>query len=273
MPLARGMAMPNRWFVNSLISIHQLSYAQLMPRASEKTRRILDCAYELLYRKGFGGVGVDEIDASAGVTKRTLYYHFESKDELLAAVLNLHHELALARIRKYQHRYSGGAADIVGLLFAELAKWSKKPGWTGGREQDSRAWLWNSPTFPVTLLAPLLIDTRRRWRAGTANYLRRPASPRRANEREREREREREIALLAEGAIALILIHGDRRYAETAHARRRDWSKINLRRAHRRCGSRSAAQKRHYAGCASQSEKLRVAAQFCVGGGEGVRQK
>jgi AcrR family transcriptional regulator len=94
-----------------------------MRGSADRTRRvILDVAYELFYRKGFGRVGVDEIAAAAGVTKRTLYYHFESKDELLGAVLDLHHELAVARIRKYRDRYSGNAADIVALLFAELAK-------------------------------------------------------------------------------------------------------------------------------------------------------
>ena len=58
-----------------------------MPRHAERTRRrILDAAYELFYRKGFARVGVDEMAAFAGLTKRTLYYHFKSKDELLAAV-------------------------------------------------------------------------------------------------------------------------------------------------------------------------------------------
>ena len=75
-----------------------------MPRTAQPTRRrILDSAYELFYRKGFSRVGVDEIAAFAGVTKRSLYYHFKSKDELLASVLDLHRELALARIRKYEH--------------------------------------------------------------------------------------------------------------------------------------------------------------------------
>jgi AcrR family transcriptional regulator len=61
-----------------------------VPRNSELTRRrILDEAYELFYRMGFGRVGVDEVAAFAHVTKRTLYYHFRSKDELLAAVLKL----------------------------------------------------------------------------------------------------------------------------------------------------------------------------------------
>lgn len=51
-----------------------------MPRAAGRTRRqILDSAYELFYRKRFSRVGVDEIAAFAGITKRTLYSHFRSK--------------------------------------------------------------------------------------------------------------------------------------------------------------------------------------------------
>ena len=57
-----------------------------MPRSSAPTRQaILDAAYGLFRRKGFVRVSMDEIAASAAVTKRTLYYHFTSKDLLLAA--------------------------------------------------------------------------------------------------------------------------------------------------------------------------------------------
>src|SRR4051812_30362651 len=74
-----------------------------MPRRSaEQTRRvILDAAYESFYRRGFARSSVDEIAGMADVTKRTLYYHFESKDQLLAAVLEMQHGLSLMRIRKY----------------------------------------------------------------------------------------------------------------------------------------------------------------------------
>ena len=72
-----------------------------MPRSAEATRaRILETAYDLFYRQGFARVGVDRIAAAAGITKRTLYAHFPSKDALLAAVLERHHGLALARIRR-----------------------------------------------------------------------------------------------------------------------------------------------------------------------------
>jgi len=63
-------------------------------------RRILDAAYTLFFRNGFARINVDQIAEQASVTKRTLYDHFRSKDELLAAVLEFQHDLALARIEK-----------------------------------------------------------------------------------------------------------------------------------------------------------------------------
>src|SRR5687767_14731104 len=103
-----------------------------MPRSSEPTqRRILEAAYELFYRKGFGRVSVDEIAAFARITKRTLYYHFKSKDELLSSVLEMQSGLAIARIRKHESRYSGRPHEMIDVLFSELAKWSDKPGWSG----------------------------------------------------------------------------------------------------------------------------------------------
>jgi AcrR family transcriptional regulator len=49
--------------------------------------RILKAARELFYRSGIHGVGVDAIAEAAGTNKTTLYRHFESKDELIAACL------------------------------------------------------------------------------------------------------------------------------------------------------------------------------------------
>jgi AcrR family transcriptional regulator len=50
-------------------------------------RRILDVASELFYSRGIHAIGVDTIAAESGVTKRTLYDRFGSKDELVAAYL------------------------------------------------------------------------------------------------------------------------------------------------------------------------------------------
>ena len=50
--------------------------------------RIREVARELFYRQGIRAVGVDAIVAEAGATKMSLYRHFASKDELVAACLS-----------------------------------------------------------------------------------------------------------------------------------------------------------------------------------------
>ena len=51
--------------------------------------RLLESAYELFARHGVRGVGIDEVIAHAGVAKATLYRHFQSKDDLVVAFLEL----------------------------------------------------------------------------------------------------------------------------------------------------------------------------------------
>lgn len=60
-------------------------------------QRILDVASELFYARGLHAVGVDSIAAESGVTKRTLYDRFGSKDQLVAAYLQ-------ARDRRWRAR-------------------------------------------------------------------------------------------------------------------------------------------------------------------------
>lgn len=50
-------------------------------------QRILETADKLFYLRGIRAVGVDTIAAEIGISKRTLYNHFPSKDELIAAYL------------------------------------------------------------------------------------------------------------------------------------------------------------------------------------------
>ena len=49
--------------------------------------RILETADRLFYLQGIRAVGVDTIAAEAGISKRTLYNHFPSKDALIVAYL------------------------------------------------------------------------------------------------------------------------------------------------------------------------------------------
>ena len=178
-----------------------------MPRSSAPTRQtILDAAYGLFRRKGFTRVSMDEIAAKASVTKRTLYYHFASKDSLLAEVLEAQHALALAAFRTFGENLAGSPEAIIDKLFNDLAVWSDSPRWAGSGFTRLVIELADLRGHPARLIA-------RRHKAmlegHLADLLARAdvASP---------RELAREIWLLSEGAISLILVHGDRSYAAAA---------------------------------------------------------
>jgi AcrR family transcriptional regulator len=61
-----------------------------MPSRAEKPdmkQRILETADRLFYLHGIRAVGVDTVAAEIGISKRTLYNHFPSKDDLIRAYL------------------------------------------------------------------------------------------------------------------------------------------------------------------------------------------
>jgi AcrR family transcriptional regulator len=178
-----------------------------MPRDSQATRaRILDAAYSLFYREGFARIGVDQIAARARVTKRTLYYHFDSKDAVLAAVMETQNELALARIRVAIEAGGRDAAEMVCSLFTGIAKWAATPNWHGPGFTRIAMELASLPGHPARAIA-------RRHKAAFEAMLAERLS---ACGLAEARAAARQLMLLNEGCMALILIHGDTRYAQAA---------------------------------------------------------
>lgn len=55
--------------------------------ASGTRERIVRAGLELFLRSGFAHVGLDQVVKQAGLTKTTFYNHFESKEELVRAVI------------------------------------------------------------------------------------------------------------------------------------------------------------------------------------------
>ncbi|AEC20826.1 transcriptional regulator [Pusillimonas sp. T7-7] len=73
--------------------------------------RILSCASNLFYRKGINHVGVNEIIDASGVAKMTLYHHFKSKNDIIAATLDTRRaqrlegiQAAMAQARTPRHQ-------------------------------------------------------------------------------------------------------------------------------------------------------------------------
>ncbi len=69
--------------------------------------RIIRAAHDLFYRVGFHTVGLDAILYEVGVTKTTFYNHFESKDDLVRAVLQWHDRWWQETFRDMLKRHGG----------------------------------------------------------------------------------------------------------------------------------------------------------------------
>lgn len=66
----------------------QRRYATLLAKGEDRRQRILLAAQRLLTRNGGRGTSLGQIAREAGVTPAGLLHHFESKDQLLHAVLD-----------------------------------------------------------------------------------------------------------------------------------------------------------------------------------------
>jgi AcrR family transcriptional regulator len=64
-----------------------------------RRRLILSTATDLFVRKGFAGVTLDDIATAIEFSKGTIYNHFESKEEIFAAILLEQLNLLLASLR------------------------------------------------------------------------------------------------------------------------------------------------------------------------------
>ncbi len=93
--------------------------------------RILAVARELFYRRGIHAVGVDAIAEAAGTNKMTLYRHFASKDELVAACLR---EVVREMDAEWEAIAAAHPADPRGQLLAwlrHIGEWFAREGGRG----------------------------------------------------------------------------------------------------------------------------------------------
>ena len=177
-----------------------------MRRSAAQTRlNILDAAYGLFWRQGFLRVSMDEIAARAGITKRALYQHFRSKDALMAATLVYSSELALKRLKQF-HRPARTGDELIESYFDQLRHWMAKPKWSGGGFTRAVVELADLRGHPARAIA-------RRHKSVVEKWL---ADELAATGVISASDRAREVMLLTEGAMALMLIHGDLSYANAA---------------------------------------------------------
>jgi AcrR family transcriptional regulator len=122
------------------------------PKKSARDR-ILDAALELFYQKGIHNVGVDEIVAHSGVAKMSLYNHFHSKDQLVAAFLRQRDENWRRWFEATVEQKARNPTERLLAMFDTLKDWFEQPTFRGCAFINATVELVNSdhPGYQVAL--------------------------------------------------------------------------------------------------------------------------
>ncbi len=178
-----------------------------MKQPTESTRdRIVNAAAKLFYGQGIRAVSVDAVAEKAGVTKRTLYYHFDSKDDLITAYLEGRDQPNLALFQKWYAAAEGGVEEKVKAIFDELAKAARHPKWKGCGFLRTAAELADMPGHPAVKASIVHKQRVEDWLAEIFE----------ADGVSDSRTLARQVMLLLDGGFATVLLRRDPSYIETA---------------------------------------------------------
>ena len=107
---------------------HYIARGQRRARTHE---HILEVSADLLYRSGIQQVSMDDVAAAAGVTKATLYKHFESKDKLVSACLTEVDRKHFDWFVDQAAKRTGGSASGLQAIFLVLDQWFNSSAFKG----------------------------------------------------------------------------------------------------------------------------------------------
>ena len=177
-----------------------------MPHDPEDTRRrIVDAANRLFYGQGIRPVSMDEVAEAASVTKRTLYYHFASKEALVVAYLEHRSTRQQAGRAGSASLGSGGAMARLMAFFDSLeAQFTRGGHFRGCAFINAVAELADSE--PARLVAATHKEGTRAWFEALLRELA-VGAPQQLSE---------QLLLLADGALAAWLVRRDAGAATSA---------------------------------------------------------
>ncbi len=161
--------------------------------------RILEAADRLFYTKGIRAIGVDTVAAEAGVSKRTLYNHYPSKDALITAYLTARFSLLPPSDRPAREQLLG-AYERVERMVAD--------GSFRGCPYVNAVTELGDPKHPAAAIAVQFKEQRRLWYRTLLERLgaRNPDAL------------ATQLQILFEGALSLALVRGDPALARSAKA-------------------------------------------------------
>lgn len=99
--------------------------------APDSRERILRAAARLFYAHGVRAVGTDRVIAAAGTGKKLLYQHFPTKDDLVAAYLELVRDRRTVATRQALDAAGTDPGKRLVAVVAEVAELLHDPGFRG----------------------------------------------------------------------------------------------------------------------------------------------
>lgn len=174
-------------------------------KRAEKRDHLIEVAATLFNRLGYHAAGVDQVIAEAGIAKTTLYRHFQSKEDLIVAVLKRIDERFRDDMRASVDRSASRPKQKLLATFDFLEAWFKEKSFYGcpfisaASEYCERG----SPVFQEASIHKRLLIA----------YFEELA---RAAQLDQPQQLAEEINLLQEGAIAVAHIAGDWKAARKA---------------------------------------------------------
>lgn len=172
-------------------------------------RRVLDAASVLFYENGIHAVGVDTIAEAAGVTKKTLYDRFGSKEALVLSYLQHRDARWRESVAAHLARHPEPGVDRVLSIFDAAIAWSDDNSPKGCSAVNARAEIPDHATSGLVLPE---VTRQKRWLLEQFAELIAEAGLSDADERARE------LMLLYEGAIVTVGMRTFREPFETARA-------------------------------------------------------
>ena len=121
------------------------------PTTPTPRQRLIDAAAGLFYSHGIGAVGVDLVSKAAGVSKRTLYREFGSKDRLIAESLDASGDAIVALYIRPEDGDAPPRQQIL-AVFGRLSDWMASDTFRGcpfintATELATRRAGWPAPT-------------------------------------------------------------------------------------------------------------------------------
>jgi AcrR family transcriptional regulator len=175
---------------------------------TDTRQKIVAAANRLFYREGIRAVSVDAVAAEAGITKRSLYYHFKSKDDLVAAYLGYRDQPSLSAFQKWFEASEGALADRIASLFDNLALVAAEPKWQGCGFLRTSVELANLPGHPAMVTGVAHKKRLEGWLQSIFMDAGLAGADALA----------RQIRLLIDGCFAVVMLHRDPGYMREAGA-------------------------------------------------------